>query len=302
MEYDYSLIIPHKNSSQLLRRLLITVVSTGVQIIIVDDNSTPKEYDAIVELQKKFGFELYSNEGMYAGGARNTAMKYAKGKWMIFADSDDYFTLGFKNALEKYRDADCDIVFFNVTSCYSDTGERAYRDEHIKKISKLFCDTGNEDYLRCRYTVPWGKFYKRDLIIKNNIVFDEVIAANDMMFSVKSGMAAKSIIYDPYELYCNTVSEGSITTTLSKDLFDSKLMVTLRVNDILRVSGKKEHRVSILYFLAQSSQFGVSYAMHVLIECIRHRSNFLIGAKKLFHYKKVLQDRQNAAFVIRRKG
>ena len=91
-----------------------------------------------------------------------------------------------------------------------------------------------------------------------------------MMFSVKCGLAATKIAYDENELYCNTVSKGSITTTVSKDRFESKLNVTLRVNDLLRQYGKGKYQVSVLYFIGKSSQFGNNYTLHVLTECIKH--------------------------------
>lgn len=293
-----SLLIPHKNSSKLLHRLIQSCLNVKMQIIVVDDGSCEDEYKAVEQLRDKYSFELYNNEGKYAGGARNTALKYAKGEWILFADADDYFTPLFAPLIEKHQDSDCDIVFFNISSCISDTGEKAFRDEHIKSIAKKYVDSGDDNYLRCCYTAPWGKLYKRRLIKDNNIVFDEVIAANDMMFSVKCGLAATKIAYDENELYCNTVSKGSITTTVSKDRFESKLNVTLRVNDLLRQYGKGKYQVSVLYFIGKSSQFGINYTLHVLTECIKHRSNFFIGIKKLIHYKRVLRDRQNSAYTI----
>lgn len=293
-----SLLIPHKNSSKLLHRLIQSCLNVKMQIIVVDDGSCEDEYKAVEQLRDKYSFELYNNEGKYAGGARNTALKYAKREWILFADADDYFTPLFAPLIEKHQVSDCDIVFFNISSCISDTGEKAFRDEHIKSIAKKYVDSGDDNYLRCCYTAPWGKLYKRRLIKDNNIVFDEVIAANDMMFSVKCGLAATKIAYDENELYCNTVSKGSITTTVSKDRFESKLNVTLRVNDLLRQYGKGKYQVSVLYFIGKSSQFGISYTLHVLTECIKHRSNFFIGIKKLIHYKRVLRDRQNSAYTI----
>lgn len=296
----FSLLIPHKNSSALLRRLIKSCLQVKMQIIVVDDGSCDEEYKLVEEMRDEYSFELYKNEGIYAGGARNTALKYAKGEWIVFADADDYFTPLVADLFKKHKDSDADIVYFNITSAISDTGEKAYRDEHIKSIAKRYLETGDENYLRCCYTAPWGKLYKRDFIKKNNILFDEVIAANDMMFSIKSGLKANKITYEEQEFYCNTISAGSITTTLSKDRFESKLNVTLRVNDLLRENNKKKYRVSVLYFLGKSYQFGMTYTFHVIKECVKHRSNFFIGTKKLFHYKKVLRDRQNASFTVKK--
>lgn len=80
----YTLIIPHHNSSNLLNRLLKSVsIKLNMQIIVVDDNSTEKEYKLVQDLQQIYIFELYKNEGKTAGGARNTGIKYAKGQWLI---------------------------------------------------------------------------------------------------------------------------------------------------------------------------------------------------------------------------
>ncbi|MCM1613873.1 MULTISPECIES: glycosyltransferase family 2 protein [Phocaeicola] len=300
MKFDFSLLIPHKNSPDLLERLLKSVPPLNIQVIVVDDNSEPYNYKAVEELQSKFNFELRKNEGVYAGGARNTAMKYATGKWLIFADADDFFTSEFADRITYYKDTNFDIVFFNVTSIVSETGERAQRDSHTKYIAKQYKKTGDENYLRYCYTTPWGKMYKHGMIRKHGAKFEEVIAANDMMFAVKCGNAAERIAYDDHEVYCITVSRGSITTILNKEYFESKLNVTLRVNDFLREINKKKYRVSILYFLAKSYQFGLGYTLHVLHECLIHRTNFFIGARKILSYKKVLKGRQNPEHLIRK--
>ena len=194
---DYTVIIPHYNSSILLERLLKSIPSNGqFQIIVVDDNSKIEEYKAIEALQFNFSFELYHNEGRYAGGARNTGLKYATGKWIMFADADDYFTVDARCLIEQYLNSDYDIVFFNVISKYSDTGEDAYRATHVQSLIQKASSKNDLDVLRCCYTAPWGKMIKRQLIQENDIRFDEVIAGNDMMFSVLCGIKAKSIGYE----------------------------------------------------------------------------------------------------------
>lgn len=301
---DYSIIIPHKNSTTLLEKLIkscLVVNNCKIQIIVVDDNSKEEEKHALNVLKDKYSFQLFNNDGIGAGAARNTGMKYIKGKWTIFADADDFFCTDFKNICSKYINSDSDIIYFNVTSCYSDTLRQAYRDTHIKTLLKKFNLKKDEGYLRCCYTVPWGKMFNSNFLLKEDIKFEEILAGNDMVFSIISGIKAKKITADMTEIYCNTVSSGSITTTLSKDRFESRFQATLRANNILRKENYSKFQISILYFLFKSSQFGLKYFFHVCTDCIKNKSNPLIGLRKLLNYKNVIRDRQNPQFINKNK-
>lgn len=299
---NYTLIIPHRNSSILLERLLKSVgAHDGLQIIVVDDNSTHEEVASLVQLQINYGFELHSNEGKYAGGARNTGTKLAKGKWLIYADADDYFVDGFWELLDKHYDCEVDVVFFNVCSFVSDTGDKANRDHHIRWLFKKWAETKDENYFRCMYLVPWGKVYSRKFVEKHNIRFDETIAGNDMKFAVRCGVEADRISIVDEVFYVCTVSAGSITTVVSKDRHEAKFQATLSTNDYLRDNGMSKYQVSVLYFIAKSFQFGYEYFLHVIKECIKHRSNFFVGISKIRHYRKVLEDRQNPRYSNKRR-
>lgn len=295
-----SIIIPHHNSSVLLARLIESIpTSLNAEVIVIDDNSSSEEYNKIRSLSDRYKFILYNNEGKTAGGARNTGLKYSTGKWIIFADADDLFTDNFENAVTQYYEENYDIIYFNVNSIYNETGETAYRDKHIKSILSKYNFTNNEYYLRCMYLVPWGKMYKHEFITSNHITFEERTAGNDMWFSVRTGVEAKTISVSQTEIYTCTVSNGSITTTLSKKHFEDRFQATIKVNAYLK--GKKLHKfqVSILYFIAKSKQFGWKYFFHVLYQCIKNRSNLLIGFSKILHYKEVLRDRQNPSYIKR---
>lgn len=297
---DFSIIVPHHNSSNLLKRLLESIPAIDdVQVIVVDDHSNENERDAVEKLRDQYIFEFYDNDSNTAGGARNTGLRHVAGKWVIFADADDYFEPAMPVLLSKYKDSGYDIVFFNVSSRYTDSGEIAYRNEHVQSIAKKVVETGDYDYLRCCYTAPWGKMIKRSVIEDNYIRYDEVVAGNDMWFSVNLGLAANNVAYEDIPLYCITVTGNSITTTLSKDRFESRFLVTLRVNNLLRSKGKSKFQISVLYFIAKSYQFGMKYMLHVWWLCIKNRSNPFIGMYKLLNVGKVMKDRQNTSISAR---
>src|SRR5690554_3964278 len=90
-KYDFTIIIPHRDSLHFLPKLFSTLPkSDKIQILLIDnsDVSIKKE-----DIETDTEFELlYSSPERGAGGARNEGIEHAKGKWFIFVDADDYFT------------------------------------------------------------------------------------------------------------------------------------------------------------------------------------------------------------------
>ncbi len=311
-----SLIIPHKNSSKLLERLLKSVPPTlDFQIIVIDDNSCESELSEVEKLSTLHNFELYYNNcelhtntdkietqenpenpekaTIGAGAARNIGLQHATGDWILFADADDFFLESLSDAVPQYLESDYDVIYFNISSCHSDTLQPSYRDNHVKNITQKYLQTGAEGYLRYKYISPWGKLIKRSLLTDNSITFEPIISGNDMIFSILLGLAAGKIYYDPRAIYMLTRSADSLCITHSQDTFDSKFMATLRVNKLLRERGQGKFQSSILYFLFKSYQFGFKYVIQTILMCIKYKSNIFIGMNKIFNYKRVLKDRHN---------
>lgn len=91
-EFNYTIIIPHKNCPDLLYRCLASIPRRdNLQIIIVDDNSDFEkvDFETFPGLNEPCVEVYYTKEGKGAGYARNVGLKHAKGKWLIFVDADD---------------------------------------------------------------------------------------------------------------------------------------------------------------------------------------------------------------------
>ncbi|MFR9542837.1 MAG: glycosyltransferase family A protein [Rikenellaceae bacterium] len=267
-----SIIIPHKDSSKLLERLLRSIpLSIGAQVMVIDDHSTPEEYQALEALSKAYPFELYRNSSnrFGAGVARNIGLEYSKGEWIIFADVGDLFLDTLAAKFKKYKDSACDIVFFDVSSSCSDTSKPIYKYKNTKSAIKKYLRTKNEGHLRYNYLAPCGKFIKQSLLAENYIDFEKIILGSEVVFSIKSGLAAKSICYDPKPIYQLTASVKNTISPLTKENFDSKFKSTLRANKLLRDNNKDKFQISILYFLAKAPKFGFRYFISVVSMCLK---------------------------------
>ena len=298
---NYSIIIPHKNSFKSLLRLCDSIsVSNDIQIIIIDDCSDFYILNAIKNNKFNNNVEIiFCDISKGAGAARNIGVNLAKGKWLLFADADDYFTDNFENLLNKYSNSKSDIVYFNTDS-RDDKGMQSYRHLRYSRLVHDFLnDSSKENSLKYYFTPPWAKMIKRDLIIKNNIKFDEVVASNDVMFSMKMAFFAKNIEACKYVLYMITLSRGSVTQIISKTHFNSKFRTALNANKFLCDIGMRKYQQSILYFLGKSYKFGFFYFIYVIISILRNRSNVFIGMSKFMNLNKVLRERENKKYIIK---
>jgi glycosyltransferase involved in cell wall biosynthesis len=300
LEKKYTVIIPHKNSFDSLIKLLKSVPTRkDFEIIIVDDNSNTFEKEKINEHSFNRNVNIiFNSKSEGAGKARNIALERASGKWILFADADDFYSQNMELLLDKFFESKQDIIYFGTSSIYYDTGKIAYRHtRYINLVADYIENKENEDSLRYYFTPPWGKMIRSDLIKSNDIRFEEILASNDINFSIKSAFYAKSITAVSEILYVITVSPGTLTNSFSKSHFDSKFNAALRANDFLSSIHKKKYQQSILYFLAKSYKLGAKYVFFVILKLIKHRSNIFIGFDKLLNYKKVLNERENIKYM-----
>ena len=227
---NYSIIIPHKNSPDLLIRCLKSIPKRDdIQIIVVDDNSDKKNinYKTIPELQNYNININYTTEGKGAGYARNIGLKYAKGNWLIFADADDFFNQSFNWALDYYNNSDADIVYFNVNSVDSETLQECNRSHFLNKYHQ----SGDEMLFRFKTYHPWAKMIKQKLIIENGINFSETKAANDVLFSLNTGLYAKKIELCTEKIYCITYRENSLEHIRGDiDIYEARIFISIETN------------------------------------------------------------------------
>ena len=213
---NFTVIIPHKNVPLLLERLINSIpIRNDLEIIVVDDGS---DEDVVKLVNHKIGNRgdisiIFNKESRGAGYARNCAIPLAKGKWILFADSDDFFNESFGDFLREYVDSDADAIYFNANSVDSDTLEPSSRVDHLHKFIDEYKRNREHGELILRYlfTEPWCKMVKQELIQVNNILFEESRIRNDVRFSYLVGYYAKKIIVDYRQLYCVTTRKNSLS-------------------------------------------------------------------------------------------
>jgi glycosyltransferase involved in cell wall biosynthesis len=210
-----SIIIPVYNIENYIIECLESVLAqtyTDYEVIIVNDGSTDNSVQVIsnfIEEKNLDNFVLLSKENGGPASTRNFAMQYAKGDWFAFVDGDDWLEPQYLevmwNVLERY---DADL-------CY--TGTRAF-DESKKEfvpwasfLEEFGSMPGDIAKLQSFGTV-WAHLYKREIIKKYNILFDENIYCEDCAFNLDYNSVISSFCTTSDIVYNYRINRGGQLT------------------------------------------------------------------------------------------
>jgi len=262
-EPTYSVIIPHYNSPALLRRCLDSIPDRkDIQVIVVDDNSSPKVVDFahFPGNERRYTQVFYNKTGHGAGHARNIALPQAKGQWLLFADADDYFTTEAWSVIAREAQRDADIIYLGIESRDNETGESLHdRGDTYMKNLRHYATTHAQDWeyrLRFWNNTPWGKLIRRQVVTQNAIVFGETKHANDVLFSTRVAICARSVEATTDVCYCVTRCAGSLTQDASLDALSERYKVCLQKNLLLRENGFRQYEAPINAFIGAFLHFG----------------------------------------------
>lgn len=198
-----SVIIPVYNVEEYLRECLDSVINQTlkeIEIICVDDGSTDNSLKILKEYaQKDNRITVMKQKNLYAGIARNAGLSQAKGEYLSFLDSDDFFELNMLEEMSKKGNEDnSDVVFCGYivfdNNIKKDNFMVIYPNEYISKSplspekikNKLFIITNPN---------PWTKLFKRKLFIDNDLHFESLLRCNDLTCIYTALVTSKKISF-----------------------------------------------------------------------------------------------------------
>lgn len=222
-----SIIIPVYNSEKYIGKLLYSLSNqsyTEIEIIVIDDGSTD-DSKKICENYDDERVKVIESVNLGASAARNKGLEIAKGKYVMFMDSDDYIR---ENMIENYYNA---MVKYHVDLVCGNT-ENTTNKQIMKDILLTGEDCGKryvvDFYDTAPYNGPWCKMYKKSLIKKG---FDtRQLKSNDLVFNLEYLKNVSSICIIPdYSYVGNDKDHVSLTRRYKKNEFE----MFVRSNKIL---------------------------------------------------------------------
>lgn len=187
MNFTYSFIIPHHNRPELLNRLISTIPQRDdIEIIVIDDNSDDDKKPSNLR-DDCHVFFIGPEETKGAGKARNLGMKMARGKWFLFADSDDIYEKDFVKTLDEYSsDNGIDILYYDVFYAWDfGKGKERWPQKYSPSIANYMKNTNSRYWLlMVKHVIqgPWNFMVRAEYVKSINAQYEEVPKGNDAFF------------------------------------------------------------------------------------------------------------------------
>lgn len=292
-EIVYSIIIPHKNIPELLRRCLDSIPRRpDIQIIVVDDNSSPDKVDFnhFPGADRDDVEIVCTKEGKGAGYARNVGLRHAKGRWLMFADADDFFLPGFLDITDRYKDSELDLIVFRAESADS---ESLVPMRPRQRCHDDLSESADWQAIRFRIYAPWAKMISRRFQVDHELSFEEIPVANDVMFSITVDYHARRVAVSSGSIYCATVRQGSLEYGLVLDHLLLRVSKSCQLNHFLRGQGLKDrYSGSFTYVHACKTGFGRKEYYKALWVYVREECPELV----LMTFRNLLRDKVRQIF------
>ena len=233
-----SIVVPAYNVERELERCIESCLNQDIshesyEIVIVNDGSLDNTLQVANTLVAKHDcVTVITQKNRGLGGARNTGLKYANGKYVWFIDSDDYIqpnVLG--SIIQKAEEKELDCLFFRLQRVFAEDSFRSEVEEFecvqpsVVKNSLL---SGREAILQgYNPSSVCAILFNVEFLRKHNLEFRLGIYHEDAEFTYRMISKTKRIMFITDAPYLYFTHAG--TMTRSKNI---KSLIKNRVDDI----------------------------------------------------------------------
>lgn len=262
METLLSIIVPMYNVENYLVDCIgnIKIKDIDYEIIMVNDGSP----DNSLEVAKFLGLtnqkiKVISQENRGLGGARNSGINAAIGKYILFLDADDILVKQNYNFLKNTEE---DIIEFSSKNINS-VGKTlsSFKSRNIFNMRGVeYCLNSSTMFSAC------NKLYKKSYLIDNNLWFKEKIYIEDFEFNSRAFFLANSV--SSKEEYIQYFLQSPNSITRNNDFAKKKKLVSDMVRILEYINDfKKKYTLSIQenkYFNIKATYLSTDIIYHTI--------------------------------------
>lgn len=209
-QYDISVILPVYNNVQYLEECLDSVLAEkilSIEIVAVDDGFTDGSGQMLDDYAGKYeNIRVFHQENSGVGVARNLGLEKAKGEYICYLDSDDYYCSEvLKKGLTLCREKNLDVLFFTYENYFENEiaaerwknnrvnqpmRKREYPKEPIRGREMLLLFKTQLEY---RVNV-FLQMARRDFLQKNHFSFEPGIIFEDIPYTFEVLLQAERVM------------------------------------------------------------------------------------------------------------
>lgn len=289
----FSIVVPAYNMERYIGDCLDSLVAQDYpkdlyEVVVVDDCTRDNQNEVIgryVSRSREGGaypsVSLISHkENKNLGGARNTGLRAARGEWVLFLDSDDFWldgtVLSKLSALIDGLPAGVDVVRSYVcegvpeSACYGST--RGASEPQVSEVVSGIGLLGSAGHTGSFY-IAWNSAYRREFLVGRDIMFVEHQLYEDSDWTVRMLHAASKVAVCDFRFVAYRYRDASASNApkvknfldniKSAALADAEIERLGLEGDALRMSRRRVKR-SVLSYAMITRKYPVSQSR----ECI----------------------------------
>lgn len=285
-----SVIMPAYNTDEKYLRQAIKSVLTQAfkdfELIIVNDGSTKDEVENTILSINDERIKYIKQDNGGQGNARNHGIRIAQGKYITFVDADDWIDIQALNKSYKMAEQNnLELLFFDNLIYDNINGDLLHKNDNLPKgsngrVCADYKDPLIYDNLFNICNPCWGKLYKREFLIKNNLFFEDKLTFEDTEYYFRYIFKAKNIgfikdllyfyrhkssgsimtcgderqfeIVKIYELIENTLKENGVFDDLRVKLYDYEVNLAKTLDMLMNQELVPEFRRRVIEHLKKS--------------------------------------------------
>lgn len=243
-----SIIVPVYNVESYLTRCLDSLVHQTlkeIQVILVNDGSTDGSLAILETYVKKYPnrFEVYTKLNGGLSDARNFGLKFIKGEYLGFIDSDDFveptmFELMYFKALKE----NADIVLCDV-SVEFENGSKPYQMKGLVEKSDIVQKNAILSPL-----FAWNKIYKTDFFLNAQLQYPKGLWYEDIPVSIPLFSLSDKISYVSQAFVHYWQRSSSIMGTKNNQkLYDIFTILEMTVKQLKQFNQIENYQLELEY-------------------------------------------------------
>ena len=301
-----SIIIPCFNSFNMMSRSLdyFQHSDDSFEVVVVDDCSTDGSYESLLQYAERANFTMtvvknIQNSGL--GISRNRGIQEATGQYIVFLDSDDFFTKDFFEKIMPLLDGVNDCIIYDFKYLY-DNGKETIYSSFFRNIKEGIVDPKIATAFVRGSTC--GKIYRKNLVDVKEIYFLDQRRYEDMPFTKCMVSCCNRIMYIKAPLYVYVHHNASLTHNDSLLTIENAKKAYEYVSNILGsdMAEEKETIFAVEYLVSSASIAIKQKKRKEWIQFVISQESICKGYKSSRYLKEYAKHKQLEIKLIERKA
>ncbi|MFI3302534.1 MAG: glycosyltransferase [Rikenellaceae bacterium] len=273
-----SIIIPVYNVEKLLPKCLDSILGQSFadfEVILVNDGSKDGSggvCDEYAARDNRIRVIHKINGGV--SSARNIGLDEAQGEYICFVDSDDWLDESFLSdfGINEYcADLYISGALYDIDDkVYS---HKTYQATFVNGAEAIGVEFSRQGMWSNGY--PWGKLYRRDIIQKQNLRFnDKLNIHEDHLFLFEYQTHVRSVRITDTSGYHYLVIDGSTRKLSSKTNSYKELILASEAFDDVLLVIKKHLKLTQREYESLYNSFVINCRIRALLSIFRHKNSY----------------------------